>query len=159
VEFGLARRQGHCSGLDSKCNGLFEKDAVTGVWMPSTSGTGIPGWEVNFRERVEWDWAKLPVCDVYKDRNFDTVPVTVGAYDKRQQQLNDFLQNTIPADIYAFQEVSGEQAVREALPDGGSGYHVCRYCQTKFEPVSVRQEFVKSRPSQGCATRRERRPV
>ena len=98
----------------TKCNARFEQDAVTGVWKPSTSGAGIPGWDVNFRDKVEWDWSKFPVCDVYKDRNFDTVPVTVGAYDKRLQQLNDFLQNTVPVDIYAFQEVNGEQAVREA---------------------------------------------
>ncbi|WP_198023137.1 endonuclease/exonuclease/phosphatase family protein [Mesorhizobium sp. LSHC414A00] len=121
----------------AKCDGLFEKDPTTGVWRPSTGGTGIPGWQVNFREKVEWDWTKFPVCDVYKDRSFDTVPVTVGAYDKRLQQLNDFIQNTIPADIYAFEEVSGEQAVREALPDGGNGYNVCTFPDFKVQRLAV----------------------
>ena len=116
---------------------MFEKDPTTGVWKPSGTGSGIPGWQVNFREEVEWDWAKFPVCDVYKDRNFDTVPVTVAAYDKRQQQLNDFLQNTLPADIYAFQEVSGEQAVREALPNGGAGYDVCTFSEFKVQRLAI----------------------
>jgi hypothetical protein len=80
----------------SKCNGLYEKDPNTGIWKASTTGAGVRGWQVNFREKVEWDWAKYPVCDVYKDRSFATVPVTLAAYDKRQQQLNDFLQNTLP---------------------------------------------------------------
>ncbi|MER9102640.1 endonuclease/exonuclease/phosphatase family protein [Mesorhizobium sp. M0848] len=121
----------------SKCDGLFEKNATTGVWTPSTSGAGIPGWQVNFREKVEWDWTRFPVCDVYKDRTFNTVPVTVRAYDKRLQQLNDFLQNTIPADIYAFEEVSGEQAVRDALPDGGAGYQVCTFVDFKVQRLAV----------------------
>lgn len=121
----------------SKCDGLFEKDATTSVWKPSTSAAGIPGWQVNFREKVEWDWTKFPVCDVYKDRNFDTVPVTVAAYNKRLQQLNDFLQNTIPADIYAFEEVSGEQAVREALPGGGNGYNICTFSDFKVQRLAI----------------------
>lgn len=119
----------------SKCSGPFEKDSSTGVWKPSN--TGIPGWQVNFRDKVEWDWNRFPVCDVYKDRNFDTVPVTVGAYDKRAQQLNDFLQNTVPADIYAFQEVSGEPAVREALPNGGAGYNVCTFPDFKVQRLAI----------------------
>lgn len=121
----------------AKCNGLFDKDPASGVWKPSTTGSGIPGWQVNFREKVEWDWVRFPVCDVYKDRSFDTVPVTVGAYDKRLQQLNDFIQNTIPADVYAFQEVSGEQAVREALPDGGAGYEVCTFTEFKVQRLAI----------------------
>jgi endonuclease/exonuclease/phosphatase family metal-dependent hydrolase len=121
----------------AKCNGMFEKDASTGVWKPSTTGSGIPGWQVNFREEVDWDWTKFPVCDVYKDRNFDTVPVTVGAYDKRLQQLNDFFQNSLPADIYAFEEVSGEKAVREALPNGGDGYDVCTFSDFKVQRLAI----------------------
>ncbi|WP_165779721.1 hypothetical protein [Mesorhizobium sanjuanii] len=121
----------------SKCDALFEKDPVTDIWKPSTSGTGVAGWQVNFREKVEWDWSKFPVCDVYKDRNFDAVPVTVGAYDKRLQQINDFLQNTVPADIYAFEEVSGEQAVRDALPNGGTGYEVCTFSDFKVQRLAI----------------------
>lgn len=106
-------------------------------WKPAATGSGIPGWQVNFREKVEWDWTKYPVCDVYKDRNFETVPVTVGAYEKRSQQLNDFILNTIPADIYAFQEVSGEQAVHEALPDGGKAYNVCTFSDFKVQRLAI----------------------
>jgi hypothetical protein len=121
----------------AKCNGMFEKDASTGVWKPSTTGSGIPGWQVNFREEVDWDWTKFPVCDVYKDRTFDTVPVTVGAYDKRLQQLNDFFQNSLPTDIYAFEEVSGEKAVREALPNGGDGCDVCTFSDFKVQRLAI----------------------
>ena len=92
---------------------------------------------MNFREEVDWDWTKFPVCDVYKDHNFDTVPVTIGAYDKRLQQLNDFFQNTLPADIYAFEEVSGEKAVREALPNGGDGYEVCTFSDFKVQRLAI----------------------
>lgn len=121
----------------SKCDALFEKDVSSGIWKPSTTSSGIPGWSVNFREKVEWDWTRFPVCDVYKDRNFDTVPVTIGAYAKRLQQLNDFLQNTVPADVYAFQEVNGEQAVREALPAGGAGYEVCTFSDFKVQRLAI----------------------
>ncbi len=119
------------------CSGLFVKDEATNIWKPSVDNTGIPGWQVNFREEVEWDWERFPVCDVYKDRNFDTVPVTEVAYGKRLQQLNDFLRNTVPADIYAFEEVSGEQAVRDALPDSGAAYDVCTFKDLKVQRLAI----------------------
>ena len=121
----------------SKCNGKFEKDPNTKVWKPSTTGSGIPGWQVDFHEEVEWDWTKFPVCNVYNDANHHTVPVTVAAYDKRLQQLNNFIQNTLPADIYAFEEVSGESAVREALPNHGAGYEICTFPDFKVQRLAI----------------------
>jgi endonuclease/exonuclease/phosphatase family metal-dependent hydrolase len=121
----------------TKCSGFFEKDPVSGVWKPAAGDSEVRGWDVNFREKVEWDWAKFPVCDVFKDRNFNTVPVTVAAYDKRLQQLNDFIQNSVPADVYAFQEVSGEQAVRDALPNDGEGYEVCTFSDFKVQRLAI----------------------
>ena len=119
------------------CNGLFEKDAATGTWKPTTAGSGIPGWQVNFREPVEWDWNAFPVCDVYQDRNFDAVPVTIASYDKRLDQLSDFFASKLSADIYAFQEVSGEQAVRDALPAGGTGYEICSFADFKVQRLAI----------------------
>ncbi len=121
----------------SRCDGLFEKDPATGVWKSSSSGGGIPGWQVNFREEVEWDWAMLPVCNVFQDRSFKTVPATIVAYDRRLQQLRDFFESSLRADIYAFQEVSGEKAVRDALPNGGNGFEICSFTTFKVQRLAI----------------------
>ena len=95
------------------------------------------GLASRLHEEVEWDWTKFPVCNVYNDANHHTVPVTVAAYDKRLQQLNNFIQNTLPADIYAFEEVSGESAVREALPNHGAGYEICTFPDFKVQRLAI----------------------
>jgi hypothetical protein len=75
--------------------------------------------------------------------NFRTVPATHEAYARRSGQIASVLSRTISPDVIAFQEVSGEQAVREALPDRGANYHVCSFAGHKMQRLAFawRKEF------------------
>lgn len=111
--------------IDS-CNRRFSKNVATGRWDLADDGT--PGWNVReSRAQLEGvDLARQPPCRVYVD-NGRTVPPTPASWDKRLQQLSHLLERTVDADVIAFQEVSGTQAVREALGAGVDRYELCSF--------------------------------
>lgn len=117
-----------------RCSDLFALDAQTGLWTPGAA-SGTVGWEVDLDKAV-WDWNTYPVCNVYQ-ANFNTVPVTVTSYDNRLTQAQSFLVSKVTADIIAFQEVSGEEAVREVLPNGGADYGVCSFSEFKVQRLAI----------------------
>ena len=71
-----------------------------------------------------------------KNPAFKIVPVTEAAYVKRLDQLAAFVANKLQADIIAFQEVSGEQAVKDLMPNGGADYFVCSFSDHKVQRLA-----------------------
>jgi hypothetical protein len=117
------------------CSKTYQKDA-SGRWVPSTASGSLTGWEVpNTFDIESWDTAALPVCDVYFYRG--VVRVNVDAYRKRQEQIANFISRSVPADIIAFQEVSGEQAVKEILPGAGADYDLCGFSGYKVQRLVI----------------------
>jgi Endonuclease/Exonuclease/phosphatase family len=112
------------------CGAPFLKDSQTGRWVRSENGT--PGWELKWGDDapINWDFANWPRCNVFKSGS-QIVPVTIAAYEKRAEQIKAFIRNTLQPDIIAFQEVSGEEAIRDVLPDNGMDYFVCSFSDYK----------------------------
>lgn len=109
------------------CGQPFAQSPTDQRWRPAADGTRS-GWELRWGRNapIEWDIAKLPPCDVYQ-ANFKIVPVTEEAYATRQRQVREILAREVNADVLALQEVSGQQAVAEVLPDGGANHLICSY--------------------------------
>jgi endonuclease/exonuclease/phosphatase family metal-dependent hydrolase len=119
------------------CGQRFARSGADPVWRPSADGVKT-GWELRWGRHapVEWSIAQLPPCDVYQAR-FRAVPVTANAYAVRQRQIREILARDVDADVLAFQEVSGREAVREILPDGGAGHQVCSYEGHKVQRLAI----------------------
>jgi endonuclease/exonuclease/phosphatase family metal-dependent hydrolase len=119
----------------AKCDAPFAKDPQTGVWKPAASGT--PGWKLTWGRdaKIEWDLSVLPPCDVFGD--FDAIPATATAYANRSQRIQNVIRDEIDPDIIAFQEVSGEQAVRDVLPGGGDEYFICSFTGFKVQRLAI----------------------
>lgn len=107
-----------------------------GLWRPDPAGAKT-GWELRWGRdaKIAWDIATLPPCDVWQHRH-RPVPVTEGALAKRRQQIAQVLARGVQADVIAFQEVSGVQAVREILPDGGRDWEVCGHDTHKVQRLA-----------------------
>ncbi|QRM45845.1 endonuclease/exonuclease/phosphatase family protein [Rhizobium sp. BG4] len=127
----------------AKCSAPFQLNAATGLWEPAVSGT--PGWKLTWGRDapIAWNISLLPPCDIFKSPAFDIVSVTEAAYAKRSGQLTTFIEGKIAPDVIAFQEVSGEQAVRDALPSNGAGYFVCTFTGHKVQRLAFawKREF------------------
>jgi hypothetical protein len=113
------------------CGQPFVLNAATGLWEPAagTSDPGAkPGWALKWGRdaKIAWDIGARAPCDVYQ-ANFKVVPVTGAAYAKRLTQIRSMLSGVLDADVLVFQEVTGEQSVREVLPDNGAGYSFCSF--------------------------------
>ena len=105
-------------------------------WKPSTDPNSTMGWDVQDTfSIVGWDVANLPVCDVYFYKS--VLRVKLDAYRQRQRQIAQFISRSLPADVIAFQEVSGEQAIREILPNGGADYEFCSYDGYKVQRLAI----------------------
>ena len=133
----------HLSQAEAKtwikeCGQSFALNQATGIFEPSTTGQTKPGWELRWgrNAKIKWDIAKKPPCDVFQS-NFKIVPVTESAYQKRAQQISEFIRSNVDADIMAFQEVSGETAVREVLPNSGADYEVCSFDTFKVQRLAI----------------------
>lgn len=115
-----------------RCDALFAKDATTGKFRPAATGT--PGWKLRWGRdaAIEWDISARPPCDVFKTGSFETVAVSEAAYRKRAIQIRTILEKSVRADVIAFQEVSGEAAIREVLPEGVD-YGVCTFSDHKVQ--------------------------
>jgi len=114
------------------------------------------GAEMGRDAPILWDLSVLPPCDVFQ-ANFRIVPATAEAYRRRSGQIATVVGQRIDPDVIAFQEVSGETAVREILPDGGVGYHVCSFQGFKVQRLAFawRRELA-GRPSTALLGRRSR---
>ena len=123
------------------CNGTYELDPATKKYRPSTEIGSAFGWDINAFDIEGWDVARFPVCDVYgankQGFGFTTVRVTPEAYEKRATQIRNFIANSVPADIIAFQEVSGENAVLEVLPNGAADWEVCSFATFKVQRLAI----------------------
>lgn len=119
------------------CGQTFAKDGADGLWRPSAQGTQT-GWQLRWGRNapIEWDISRLPPCDVYQAR-FRPVAVTEAAHTVRLRQIREILERDVAADILAFQEVSGRQAVLDVLPQGGAGYEVCSYEGHKVQRLAI----------------------
>ena len=86
--------------------------------------------------KIKWDIAAKPPCDVYQS-SFRIVPVTEAAYQKRAEQIRNFIAANLNTDILAFQEVSGEAAVRDVLPNNGADYEICSFATFKVQRLAI----------------------
>ncbi|MCA1381455.1 endonuclease/exonuclease/phosphatase family protein [Bradyrhizobium sp. BRP23] len=120
------------------CGQLFALNATSGLWEPSTTGATKTGWELTWGRdaKIKWDIAAKPPCDVYKS-NFQTIPVTETAYRKRAEQIKNFISASLNIDVLAFQEVSGEDAVRDVLPNGGADFEICSFQSFKVQRMAI----------------------
>jgi endonuclease/exonuclease/phosphatase family metal-dependent hydrolase len=112
------------------CSQPFVLSGATGFWepVPDPSAPGAKrGWELKWGRdaKIAWDIGVMAPCDAYQ-ANWKIVPVTEAAYAKRIGQVRAVIVG-LEADVLAFQEVSGEQSVREVLPDNGAGYSFCAF--------------------------------
>jgi endonuclease/exonuclease/phosphatase family metal-dependent hydrolase len=120
------------------CGQPFALNPTTGLWEPSTAGATKRGWELRWGRdaKIKWDIAVKPPCDVYQS-NFRIVPVTEAAYQKRAEQIRNFITSNLNTDILAFQEVSGEAAVRDVLPNNGVDYEICSFATFKVQRLAI----------------------
>lgn len=116
----------------ASCNKRYELDAANKTWNTSTKADAQTGWLIDWRPRDEaiklpWTIDKMPPCNIYQDGMRNVIPVTAEAFAARAKQIAQLIEKDIAADVMAFQEVSGEAAVREVLGGLSSQYNVCAY--------------------------------
>lgn len=118
----------------SKCDAPFAKDPQSGIWKPAASGT--PGWKLEWGRdaKNEWDIGVWPPCDVFG--TFDAIPATPTAYASRANQIRTIIRDELYPDVIAFQEVSGEQSIREVLPCGADEYLICSFSGYKVQRLA-----------------------
>jgi endonuclease/exonuclease/phosphatase family metal-dependent hydrolase len=119
------------------CGQSFVRDPRDRLWKPSPAGTQT-GWQLTWGRDapIEWPIGTWPPCDVYQDRS-KPVAVTPQSSAQRQRQIRELLAERVQADVIAFQEVSGEAAVREVLPDQAQGWEVCSYRGYKVQRLAI----------------------
>ena len=132
------------------CGSPFAKDPADGLWKPHPAGPKT-GWQLHWGRDapIAWDLARLPPCDVYQ-QNHRVVPATAAAYAKRGQQIAAVIQREAP-DVLAFQEVSGQEAVRDVLPEGGKDYHVCSFDGFKVQRLAFAWRRTLGEAAEPCA--------
>ncbi|MBY3091700.1 endonuclease/exonuclease/phosphatase family protein [Rhizobium laguerreae] len=118
-----------------ECSKNYVEDPVTGRFKPSQEAGFKPGWDIDVFKIEGWDVSRYPVCSVYFAGG--AVRVNLEAYRKRQEQIGSFISRSILADIIAFQEVNGEQSVREVLPKGGLDYDFCPVTGYKVQRLVI----------------------
>jgi len=115
----------------AQCDAKYELNQDSKVWQRSKNATGTTGWEMDWRPRdaaikLPWTIEKLPPCNVYEGDDRKVIPVTRELFKKRAQQIAKKIAEISP-DVMAFQEVSGEAAIRDVLGKAAGQYHVCSY--------------------------------
>jgi len=115
----------------AQCDRVYAKDAASGVWQPVADGTpgATRGWDITeSRAKVQGiDLSVMPPCAVYQGPGRQGIEVTPGAWARRNAALARMLGEVVRPDVIAFQEVSGTQAVREALGPVADQYQVCSF--------------------------------
>lgn len=138
----------------AQCSKPYEKDKSDGVWKLTESG-GTVGWFIKeSRAKLEGvDLSVMPPCGVYQDTRFQGLAVTPKAMATRSRQISDIIAKSVQPDVIAFQEVSGTQAVIEALGEHASQYRVCSH-DAKFKVQRLAFAWKKEfgEPAEACAT-------
>lgn len=136
----------------AQCGKIYQKDAADGVWKPAATGT--VGWLIDEpRAKVEGvDLAVMPPCGVYEaDRQ--KLVVTPKAWAQRDWQIGEVIAKSIAPDVIAFQEVSGTQAVIEALGDYANQYRVCSFDgKYKVQRLAFAWKKELGEPAEACTT-------
>ncbi len=113
------------------------------TWKPvAAAGDGTrPGWQLPWGRNapVEWDIGKLPPCDVYQaprpgETQRTVVPVSQAQWAQRVARMGSLVRDRLQPDVIAFQEVSGEKAIRELL---GKNWEVCSYEGHKVQRLAI----------------------
>ena len=114
----------------TQCSKTYAKD-TQGVWRLAPAGTpgAKQGWDISEpRVTLEGvDLSVMPPCAVYTTVARKGIEVTKASYSKRLTQIGRVLSSDVRPDVIAFQEVSGAQAVREALGPASVDYNVCSF--------------------------------
>lgn len=133
-----------------QCGKTYQKDAADGVWKPAATGT--VGWLIDEpRAKVEGvDLSVMPPCGVYEaDRQ--KLIVTPKSWAQRDWQIGEVIGKSIAPDVIAFQEVSGTQAVIEALGDYASQYRVCSFdSKYKVQRLAFAWKKELGEPAEAC---------
>ncbi|CAN5350962.1 hypothetical protein BH09PSE6_BH09PSE6_28340 [soil metagenome] len=113
------------------CGAPFAQGA-DGRWRPGAGGTS--GWDLKWGRdsSVDWDIGTIAPCDVYQVQR-RIVPVTERAWRSRDARIAAVLEQRVGADVIAFPEVSGEQAVRDVLPGPAADWQVCSFSGYKVQ--------------------------
>lgn len=124
----------------AQCGKTYSKNTQTGVWevAPAQVAGARIGWDiVESRPTLEGvDLAVMPPCGVYRSPARTGIAVTPASYAKRNDQIGKLLRDEVRADVIAFQEVSGVQAVREALGTAANDYEVCSFSGYKVQRLA-----------------------
>ena len=115
----------------AQCGKSFARNDRTDTWevsSPQAPGARI-GWQITEgRPQLEGvDLALMPPCGVYRSPSREGVAVTPASWAKRNEQIARLLSQQVQADVIAFQEVSGTEAVREALGPAAAEYGICSF--------------------------------
>ena len=158
----------------ASCDKRYELDASGKVWSASAKPDAQTGWQIDWRPRDEavrlpWTIDRMPPCNIYQDAMRYVIPVTTETFAARARRIAQLIEKDIAADVMAFQEVSGEAAVRDVLGGLSPQYNVCSYdgyaiqrlafawkkslsatgaCEV-FQPLSLPQNGEARRPRPG----------
>lgn len=139
----------------AQCSKTYAKNSQ-GVWALVPAGTpeAKRGWEITEQRAIleGVDLSYMPPCAVYMTVARQGIDVTSTAYAKRLTQIARVLSADVRADVIAFQEVSGTQAVREALGSASSDYNVCSFDGAyKVQRLAFAWKKTLGNAMEGCA--------
>lgn len=108
------------------CGKTYQKDATDGIWKPAETGT--VGWKIDEpRAKLAGiDLSVVPPCGVYEAER-QKIVVTPASWANRNTAIANIIAKSVMPDVIAFQEVSGTQAVAEALGEYASQYRICSF--------------------------------
>lgn len=139
----------------AQCGKHYVKNPATQVWaLASPDAPGAKrGWDITeSRATLEGvDLSVMPPCNVYQTAQHQGIAVTPNAHARRNQQLSQILARDVRADVIAFQEVSGTQAVIEALGPAASDFNVCSFDgQYKVQRLAFAWRKTLGGPVEAC---------
>ena len=113
------------------CNAKYELNQNSKIWLPSRNSNATTGWAMDWRPRdaaiqLPWTIEKLPPCSVYEGDDRKVIPVTATLFKNRARKISNIIASISP-DVMAFQEVSGEAAIRDVLGKAADQYTTCSY--------------------------------
>jgi hypothetical protein len=98
------------------------------------------------------DLSVMPPCGVYRD-NRSRVWQSLPSHGDAVSTIGDIIAKSVQPDVIAFQEVSGTQAVIEALGEHASLYRVCSHdAKFKIQRLAFAWKKEFGEPAEACAT-------
>lgn len=145
------------------CSARRSINPASGKWELSNSNDAKPGWDLgeawqrDAKNPVDWDIGKMAPCNVYSYRSGSgsvDITVTAAAMKERFDKIRSFVAANLNLDVLAFQEVTGREAVKAILPNGGADYDFCDFSGYKVQRmvIAVRKALG---PISECAVRDE----